>query len=114
MSNSEPGQEKIIAVDLEATKVATSSRLLFDVADQADEGPGSTDGMTVHASGILFVSLPGGFGLLTPDGRLLGKVLLGQITNMAFDASFSYLYLTAPDRLLRVKMKAPAATSRIP
>lgn len=114
VSNSEPGQEKIIAIDLEATKAATSSRLLFDAADQADDGPGSTDGMTVHASGILFVSLPGGFGLLTPDGRLLGKILLGQITNMAFDASFSYLYLTAPDRLLRVKMKTSAAASHLP
>ena len=114
VSNSEPGQEKIIAIDLEATDADTSSRLLFDAADQGSEGLGSTDGMTVHASGILFVSLPGGFGLLTPDGRLLGKVLLGQITNMAFDASFSYLYLTAPDRLLRVKIKASAATSRIP
>ena len=114
VSNSEPGQEKIIAIDLEATEPAISSRLLYDAADQAADGPGSTDGMTVHASGMLFVSLPGGFGLLTSDGRLLGKILLGQITNMAFDASFSYLYLTAPDRLLRVKMKASTATSLIP
>ena len=114
VSNSQPGQEKIIAIDLEAIDADTSSRLLFDAAGLSTDGPGSTDGMTVHASGILFVSLPGGFGLLTPDGQLLGKVLLGQITNMAFDASFSYLYLTAPERLLRVRMKASLATGHIP
>jgi gluconolactonase len=116
VSNSEPGREKIIAIDLEAADAASNSRLLFDAAelyaaDPGNKGPGSTDGMTVHASGTLFVSLPGGFGLLTLEGKLLGKVLLGQITNMAFDTSFSYLYLTAPDRLLRIKMKASTAAS---
>ena len=111
VSNSEPGREKIIAIDLETADAATSSRLLFDATGLSADGPGSTDGMTVHASGILFVSLPGGFGLLTPDGQLLGKISLGQITNMAFDTSFTYLYLTAPDRLLRIKMKPSTAAT---
>jgi gluconolactonase len=105
VSNSEPGEEKIIAIELVEEGSPSTSRLLFDAATLGVDGPGSTDGMTLHESGVLFISLPGGFGLLTPNGKLLGKISLGQITNMAFDASFTHLYLTAPNRLLRIKMK---------
>ena len=96
----------VIELDPEGNPVQSS--LFFDAADLIADGPGSTDGMAVHKSDFLFVSVPNGLALLSSKGEMLGKLALGQITNMAFDESFSFLYITAPDRLLRLKI-GPAA-----
>ena len=105
VSNSETDNPQIIAIDLDNQRNPASSRLFLDAGKLVPDGPGSTDGLTVHASDFVFVSIPNGLGVLSPEGELLGKVALGQVTNLAFDDTFSYLYITAPDRLLRLKLK---------
>jgi gluconolactonase len=106
VSNSETGREKIISIDLKSKNLATRSTLLFDASHLGSSMPGSTDGMSLHRAGILFATLPGGFGLLTPKGELLGTISLGQVTNLAFDTEYANLYLTAPHKLLRIKIKS--------
>lgn len=108
VSNSVADSPRIVAINLDTEGNANSQRLLFDASSLVTEGPGSTDGMTMHSSGFLFVSIPNGIGILSPQGELLGKLALGQITNMAFDDSFEYLYITAPQQLLRFKIKPVA------
>ena len=108
VSNSVADRPRIVAIDLDAEGDATGKRLLFDASSLLTDGPGSTDGMALHPSGFLFVSIPNGIGILSPQGELLGKLALGQITNMAFDDSFEYLYITAPQQLLRLKIKSVA------
>lgn len=102
VSNSEAGKEQIIAIELDAGGNPGLSRVFFDGRELISDGPGSTDGMTVHPSDYLFVSIPNGLGVLSPTGELLGKIPLGQVTNMALDASSSHLYITTPHRLLRL------------
>jgi gluconolactonase len=104
VSNSETDHPQIIAIDLDNQLGPTSSRLFFDARKLLPDGPGSTDGLTVHASDFVFVSIPNGLGILSPQGELLGKIALGQVTNMAFDDTFSHLYITAPNRLLRLNI----------
>ena len=104
VSNSESGNPQIIAIDLDNQLSPGSSRLFYDAKKIVPDGPGSTDGMTVHASNFVFVSIPNGLGILSPEGILLGKIALGQVTNMAFDDTFSHLYITATKRLLRLKL----------
>lgn len=106
VSNSEIDKAHIIAIDLDNQGKTKSSRLFFDGAKLISDAPGSTDGMTVHPSDYLFVSIPNGFGILSPMGELLGKVSLGQVTNMTFDNTHSFLYITSPKRLLRLKVKS--------
>ena len=102
VSNSEADKEQIIAIELDAVGNPGLSRVFFDGRDLSSDGPGSTDGMTVHPSDYVFVSIPNGLGILSPTGELLGKIPLGQVTNMALDATSSYLYITTPHRLLRL------------
>ncbi len=104
VSNSEAGKAQIFAIDLDRDGRALATRPFFDSAEMVADGPGSTDGMTLHRSGYLFVSVPNGFAILSPTGELLGKAALGQVTNLAFDSAYSYLYLTTPARLLRLKV----------
>ena len=102
VSNSEAGNERIIAIQLDAGGGRGQSRVFFDASDLGQYGAGSTDGMTVHPSGFLFVSIPGGLAVLSPAGELMGKISLGQVTNMTLDTSSSYLYITTPHQLLRI------------
>jgi len=104
VSNSEAGKEQIIAIQLDAEGNPGLSRVFFDRRDLISDGPGSTDGMTVHPSDYLFVSIPNGLGVLSPMGELLGEIPLGQVTNMALDANSSHLYITTPHRLLRIEI----------
>ena len=104
VTDSEIGVAQIIAIELDNEGNPENSRLFFDGSNLISDGPGSTDGMAVHATDFLFVSVPNGVAVLSPKGELLGKIQLGQITNMAFDTRYSHLYITAPDRLLRLKI----------
>jgi len=105
VSNSEADKAHIIAIELDKQGKPGSSRLFFDGAKLISDGPGSTDGMAVHSSDYLFVSVPNGLAVLSPTGELLGKVALGQVTNMTFNTTYSYLYITSPEKLLRLKIK---------
>ena len=104
VSNSEPGEEHIIAIQLDAEGNTGLSRVFFDGRELISDGPGSTDGMTVHPTDYVFVSIPNGLGVLSPTGDLLAKIPLGQVTNMALDATSSHLYITTPHRLLRLEI----------
>lgn len=104
VSNSEPGQEHIVAIELDKKGNSRASRVFFDARSPGSAGSGSTDGMTVHPSGTVFASVPNGIGVITSDGGLLGSIVLGQVTNLTFDDDAQYLYITTPTSLLRLRM----------
>ena len=69
------------------------------------EHPGLPDGMEVDAAGNVFATGPGGLLVLDARGRLLGKVRTPQaISNCAFGPGGRSLFLTAHDRLLRLRL----------
>ncbi|MEM1175921.1 MAG: SMP-30/gluconolactonase/LRE family protein [Pseudomonadota bacterium] len=105
VSNSQPGDEHIVAIQLDEHGAPQESRMLFDARGRTAGDDGSTDGLTVHPSGMLIATVPGGIAMLSPAGELLGEMSLGHTTNVAFDASLSYLYVTTPNRLLRAKLR---------
>ena len=104
VSNSENGKSHIITIELDKQGNSKTSQMFFDGSSLIADGPGATDGMAVHRSDYLFASVPNGIGILSPKGKLLGKVALGQVTNVAFDDNYSYLYITTPKKLLRLKI----------
>ncbi len=106
VSNSEEGNEHIIAIEIDKDGGNGGSRVFFDASELGQDGAGSTDGMTVHPSGYLFVSIPNGLAILSPSGELMGKLSFGQVTNMALDASSSHLYITTPNQLLRIGIQS--------
>ncbi len=109
VSNSQPGNERIIAIPLDEEGNPGQSSLFFDASDQGEDAKGSADGMTVHPSGFIFATIPGGVGVLSPEGEIVGKIPLGQLTNVTLDASSSYLYITAPNQLLRIEIGGSGA-----
>ena len=106
VSDSAENKAQILAIELDHQGNFEKTRLFFDGKDQISEGPGSTDGMVMHPTDYLFVSIPNGLGVLSPKGELLGKIALGQVTNMTLDDDFSHLYITSPERLMRLKINS--------
>jgi gluconolactonase len=104
VSNSETGKAGVFAITLDADGNARQRHVFFAASELEADGPGATDGMAMHRLDYLFVTLPNGFGILSPKGELLGRVALGQVTNLAFDAAYQFLYLTTPGRLLRIRL----------
>jgi gluconolactonase len=64
------------------------------------------DGIKLHKSGNLFAAGPGGVSVISPQGKLLASINTGRPTaNCAFDTEQNYLYMTANEALMRVKLK---------
>lgn len=84
-----------------------SGKVLASAAEFYGKVPGSPDGLTVDQQGNLWVTAPGGVWVLTPQGKVLGKILTGQATaNCTFGGpDGSWLLITADMYLCRVKTK---------
>ena len=80
------------------------SRLLFDGTEQSKERPGSPDGMAVDERGNIWATGPGGVLVLTPQGKLLGRIALDNLTaNCAFGEDGKTLFMTADKVVCRVR-----------
>lgn len=80
--------------------------VIFDATKWAGrkDRPGSPDGMTIDKDGRLWASGPGGILVLTPKGKLLGRISTGERTaNCCFGDDGSTLYMTADDYLCRIR-----------
>lgn len=80
------------------------SRLLFDATSWVATRPGLPDGMAVDREGHLWATAPGGVLILTPQGKLLGRLNTGQRTaNCTFGEDGKTLFITADSYLCRVR-----------
>jgi gluconolactonase len=82
----------------------TNRRLFVDMNSvQRDGGP---DGMKVDKRGNVYDSGPGGFWILSPEGKALGRVLTpDRVSNLAFgDADGKGLYITLHNALYRMRL----------
>lgn len=75
-----------------------------------DKTPGNPDGMKVDRNGNVVSVGPGGVWFISPQGKLLGKVILPiPGANLAFgDADGRGLYITARTSLYHIRLAAPA------
>ncbi len=107
VGQSDPDRPVVMAYDLAADGTVANGRVLFDTKPLRAQGPGAPDGMKIDGQGNIFTTGPGGVLVLTPDGRHLGTVLTGEPTaNCAFgDADGSALYITANDKLCRIRTR---------
>ncbi|WP_367873933.1 SMP-30/gluconolactonase/LRE family protein [Luteolibacter sp. Populi] len=94
----------IMAYTLKADGSVESGKVFFNC--KGLKGPGSPDGIKVDSKGNVFSTGPGGCLILSPEAKLLGRILCGRPTaNVAFGESGTRLYLTSDDRILRVSLK---------
>jgi gluconolactonase len=97
----------ITAFDVLEDGVLANSRIFYDATPLVGPLKGVPDGMAVDAEGNVWSTGPGGVLVITPQGKLLGRILTGQATsNCTFGEDGSTLFITADMYLCRVKTKA--------
>lgn len=104
VANSHGPLPVIMAFAVKEDGTLAPGRVFFDTTGL--EGPGLPDGIKVDAEGNVFSTGPDGLLILSPEGKLLGRIRCGRATaNVAFDSNGKVLFLTSKDRLLRVVLK---------
>ncbi len=101
----------IAAFDVQADGTIANERMFFDAVPVMKDGArGGCDGMKVDRAGNVWTSGPGGILVVSPAGKLLGRLLTGVPTaNCAWGEDGSVLYVTANSFLLRLKTQTKGA-----
>jgi gluconolactonase len=103
VNNSEAGY--IAVYDVKPDGTVTNEQLFADLKD-ASQG-GVPDGLKVDLEGNVYSTGPGGVWILSPDGKLLGKISVPETaTNLAWgESDRKTLYITANTSLYRIRLK---------
>ncbi len=76
----------------------------FDASKEKRLPRGGGDGLKVDVKGNVYATGPGGVLVLSPEGKLLGRIVTGEsISNVGWGNDGSVLYLTSDMYLARVK-----------
>lgn len=97
------------AYDVQADGTLTNSRMFFDMS--ADKAGGIADGMKVDAKGNLWESGPKGIWIISPQGKLLGKIQTPElVANLDFGGTDGKtLYVAARTGIYKIQTKVTGA-----
>lgn len=111
VAQSDPEKAIIKAFNVKADGTLDGGRIFFDATPMVKQGlSGLPDGLKIDKRGNLFATGPGGVLVISPSGKLLGRIDTKQATaNCAFDENGT-LYITADMYLCRIKTKTKGAT----
>jgi gluconolactonase len=111
VANSDPERAIWMAFDVTPWGGVANPRVFFDATAFFKTGKqGNSDGLKVDEKGNLFATGPGGVLVFSPAGKHLGTIMPGDKTaNVAWGDDGSTLYLTAHDKLCRIRLKTHAA-----
>ncbi|MGB5511305.1 MAG: SMP-30/gluconolactonase/LRE family protein [Woeseiaceae bacterium] len=95
-----------LAYDVLADGTLANKRVFFDATEASRQYPGNPDGMTVHSSGVILATGPGGVWLFSPEGDVLARIFTGRWTaNCKLSTDEKTLFITAHDTLLALQLK---------
>ena len=111
---SDPARAIWMAYDVDSHGNASNRRVFFDATAAAKAGKkGLPDGLKADVDGNLFATGPGGVYVFTPGGKHLGTIVTGEPTaNCAFGDDGHTLYMTANDKLMRIRLKTRGAVGK--
>ena len=85
-------------------------RPFFDASKNDRIRRGGGDGLKVDVHGNVFATGPGGVLVLSPEGKLLGRIVTGEaIANVGWGNDGSVLYLTSDMYLCRIQTRTKGA-----
>ena len=107
VNQSLPDKAYIYAYDVKKDGTLNNRKLFYDATPLVQQGlPGLPDGLKIDKNGIIFSTGPGGVLVLTPQGKLLGRIdTLQPTANCAWGNDGSVLYITANNLLCRIQTK---------
>lgn len=102
-----PDKPYILSFPVNEDGTLGTGKIFFDASEMLKESPKDLpDGMKTDVRGNLFATGPGGVLVISPAGKLLGKIGTPErAANCAWGDDGSTLYITASSLLCRVKTK---------
>jgi len=99
-------RQHIRAFDVKPDGGISNGRTLIEMEGAE---PGAPDGMKVDSQGNIYCTGPGGFWIITPGGKSLGRIMPPELpANLAWgDADWKSLYLTARPSIYRLRLNIP-------
>jgi gluconolactonase len=107
VGQSDPNRPIIMEYPVRPDGSLGEGKLFYDCAPLMNQGlTGAPDGMKVDQHGNLFTAGPGGILVISPQGKLLGRLEMTQPTsNCNWGDDGSTLYITANMLLCRIRTK---------
>ena len=107
VAQSDPDRAYLMAYPVLADGIVGKGKIFYDATPMVKQGlKGLPDGLKIDKKGNIFTTGPGGILVISPKGKLLGKIETGEATaNCAFGNDGSVLYITADRYLLRIQTK---------
>ena len=95
----------VMAYPVKADGALGTGKVFYDASPLNRQGlRGAPDGLKTDVKGNIFTTGPGGILVISPAGKLLGRIETDELTaNCAWGDDGSTLYLTANMKLLRIK-----------
>src|ERR1700739_1817066 len=105
-------KKTILRFEVKPDDTLGEPQLVIDMT--SDKAPGGPDGIKVDQKGNIYCTGPGGFWIVSPEGKHFGTVLNTELpANLAFgDADGKTLYLTARTGLYRIRLKVAGIQPR--
>jgi gluconolactonase len=104
ISVSDPKHAVWMSYDVQPDGTLGHGRVFLDVTALTAGRKGLPDGMKVDQNGNLFATGPGGVLVISSEGKHLGTIETDEATgNCAWGGDGSMLYITANDKLCRIK-----------
>ena len=106
IANSDPSRPYWYAYDIAGNDSLTNGRIFFDASASPFKEKGVPDGFKISSDGYVFASGPGGIWVFNRNAKLLGRIAIPQaVSNCAFGEDEKTLFVTADDKVLRVKLR---------
>lgn len=106
VANSDPKAAQWWRFQRNATGQYQDGVVWLDVTAEVAKAEGLPDGLKVLPNGVLLATGPGGVWVINADGKILGLINTGvAAANVALSLDRHYLYITASQYLLRIKLK---------
>ncbi len=114
VAQSDPDRAYIMAYPVLKNGILGKGKIFFDATPMSKQGmKGLPDGLKIDDKGNIFTTGPGGVLIISPKGKLLGRIETGQPTaNCGWGDDGSTLYITANMYLCRIKTKTKPAVFR--
>lgn len=111
VAQSDPEKSIWMAYPLDANGNAGKGKLIYDATPMGKRGmQGLPDGLKIDKDGNLWSSGPGGMLIISPAGKLLGRMEMGELTsNCAWGNDGSTLYMTVDGYVCRIKTNTKGA-----
>jgi gluconolactonase len=95
------------AYDVGPNGSVSNGRMLIEYG-ATETGKGGPDGLKVDTAGNIWTTGPGGLRIVTPQGKVLGQIVLPEVAaNIGFAAGGRYAYITASTSIYRLPVATP-------